>query len=119
DAGRPLIGEILLAIAAEYAWPEPRPREVRALTLDAESAREYAGRFRMSAAPDVSLTIRWRRGRLEARAGDGPPTELVRVAGDRFVRMSDGRTIRFERDRSGGIAAVVAEGGRARRVAPP
>lgn len=119
DNGSPLIQEILAGIAQEYDWPAYRAQEIRVLELTAAAGRQYAGRYRLEAAPDVQVTTRWRRGRLELQIGDAEPSEIFYVARDRFVIASDGADLRFERDASGRVSAMIAFDTRARRIRPP
>ncbi len=119
DAGDALVEEILLSVAAEYAWPDPSPRRIRALPLDAREARDYAGRYRIAGVPDVPVLVQWRGGRLTLRAGAREPSEIVRVARDRFVVLSDGEPLAFERDAAGRVVAMTAYGTRATRLAAP
>lgn len=116
DGGEPLLQEILYGISAEYAWPGYTPRRVRTVPLTADEARAYVGDYRPAEAPDMAVTIRWRGGRLELRVGEQPAGEIVRTGDDRFVIMSDGATLRFERDSSGRVVAANAYGSRAARV---
>jgi CubicO group peptidase (beta-lactamase class C family) len=116
DTGEPLVQEILYAIAAAYEWPGYAPRSVRSRALTSDEARQYVGDYRLADAPDMAVTIRWRRGRLELRVGERPASELVLTGSDRFVIMSDGAPGRFERDASGRIVAATAYGSRAPRV---
>jgi len=116
DGGSPLIGEILAGIAQEYEWPAYRPREIRALELTASAGRQYAGQYRIEAAPDIAVTARWRRGRLELQIGDASPSELFYVSRDRFLVAVDGADLRFERDATGRVSAMIAYETRARRI---
>ena len=116
DNGEPLLQEILYAIAAEYDWPQYAPRTVRSRPLGADEARPYVGAYRLEDAPDVAVTVRWRSGRLELEVGEGPASELVPTGSDRFVIMSDGAVLRFERDGSGRIVATNAYGSRATKA---
>jgi len=115
DGGEALAEEILYAIADEYEWPDIAPRRVRALPLSAGLAVEYAGRYRVPEAPDMGVALEWRRGGLELRLAGRPPSRVVRVARDRFVIMSDGAPLRFERGPDGRVSAAVAYGTRALR----
>ena len=116
DGGDSLIQEILAGIAEEYDWPAYRSREIRALELTVSAGRKYAGRYQIEAAPDVDVVTRWRRGRLELQIGDASPSELFYVDRDRFVVASDGADLRFERDATGRVSAMIAYDARARRV---
>ncbi len=118
DAGESLVREVLFSIAAAYEWPDIAPREIRALPLSTGEAVQYAGRYRVEETPDLDVEVRWRSGRLELRVGEGPYGEIVLVARDRFVILSDGAALRFERDAAGRIRTAVAYGGRARRTTP-
>lgn len=115
DGGDALAEEILYAVAAEYEWPDIAPRRVNALPLSAAVAIEYAGRYRVPEAPDMGVALQWRAGRLELRVGGGPPSRVVRVGRDRFVIMSDGAPLRFERGPDGRVSAAIAYGTRALR----
>lgn len=116
DGGEALAEEILYAIADEYDWPDIAPRRVRALPLSAGLAVEYTGRYRVPEAPDMGVTLEWRRGGLELRLAGRPPSGVVRVARDRFVIMSDGAPLRFERGPDGRVTAAIAYGTRAQRA---
>ena len=115
DTGLALAEEILFGISDVYEWPGVTPRQIQALPLSRRAALEYAGRFVIEDAPDIPVTIAWRRGGLELRVAGRPPSEIVRTGADRFTILADGESIRFERDASGRVEAVVAYGTRARR----
>jgi CubicO group peptidase (beta-lactamase class C family) len=119
DSGEPLVQEILYAIAAAYDWPGYAPRTVQGLPMNADQARPYIGGYRLAEAPDMEVTIRWRNGRLELRVGDRPASELVPTGSDRFLIMTDGSWLRFERDGSGRIVAANAYGSRATKLPAP
>lgn len=115
DGGGNLTREILYAIADEYDWPSIGPDRVIALPLPRAVAAAYTGRYRVSEAPDLTVTVRFRDGRLEIRTGSRPAAPLIRVGPDRFVNAADGEPIRFERDRTGSVVAAVGYGSRATR----
>ena len=115
DGGDALVREILYAIAEVYEWPDIAPRRVTALPLSATVAIEYAGRYRVPEAPDLGVELEWRGGRLELRVGGRPAAPVARVGRDRFVILSDGAPLRFERGPDGRVGAAVAYGTRALR----
>lgn len=113
DSGDALVQELLYAIAAEYGWPGYTPRRVRSVPLAADEARAYLGDYQVAEAPDMPVTLRWRDGHLELRVGERPASEIVRTGNDRFVIVSDGAGLRFERDSSSRVVAANAYGTRA------
>lgn len=116
DGGAELTTGLLYAIAHEYGWPDFAPRQVAPAPLDRAAAQVYVGEYRVGDAPDVRVRVRWRDGGLQLVLGDAEPAELVHTGRDRFVLLTDGGSLRFERDEAGRIRSVVGYGSRAVRV---
>ena len=57
DAGRPMVQEILYAIAAEYGWPDFAPRTIQALPRDAEALERAVGTYATSEPREVTVSL--------------------------------------------------------------
>jgi hypothetical protein len=57
DNGFTLIDEILGALSETYQWPHYKPQEKQVLRLDAETYRQFVGRYEVG--PDYFLDVTW------------------------------------------------------------
>jgi len=108
DGGGYLNREILLALAAEYGWPEYG--EVTPVELDGGEVDAYLGEFAASQLP-ITLDLR--------REGDGffvegqgalGRQEVVFVSPDRAISLGTGTELVFRRDASGSVDAIESMG---------
>jgi CubicO group peptidase (beta-lactamase class C family) len=102
DRGGGLANEILAAIAAEYGWPDFKPRERSVVRVDVETLQSYAGKYKFPGGPLITVTVE--QGRLYAQAPDGSRRELLPESETlffdpdggapdlRFLRKPDGST---------------------------
>lgn len=107
DAGSPLAGEILLALAAEYHWTGYGPHEVASITLDTMAIDRHVGVF-AARAPDSARVIVTRVGRkvfMEA-ARFMPKTEVVFVEPHKVVSLESGMEGSFVVNRRGTVTGL-------------
>ncbi len=103
ESGGDLIPEIMRSIAAEYQWPDPRPREVPPISVDPKLLQRYAGRYWLSANSVVTL----RKGKLYFTNLEGRELELIPETPGKFV-TGDGMPVIFSTDESGNQTITVA-----------
>jgi CubicO group peptidase (beta-lactamase class C family) len=90
DGGRPLVREILYALAAAYHWPALAPQKLTTVAVDDAQRARLVGRYE-SPHPRVVADIRLENGRLVLDAPRlGVPTELVFVAPMRIAALETG-----------------------------
>lgn len=104
DGGAALNREILLALGAEYGWPDYA--EVVPLELDADELDGYLGTF-AAEQPPVTVNLRSEGGALFVR-GEGAlgHQELVFLAPDRAITLGTGTEIVFRRAPDGSVRAI-------------
>jgi len=95
DRGGELASEVLRSIAAEYGWPDHRPREKTLAVVSAEVLRSYTGTYRFRSAV---VKVTFDAGRLYADAGPRGKAELLPESETSFFDL-DGAAppIRFSR----------------------
>jgi CubicO group peptidase (beta-lactamase class C family) len=109
DGGGSLDSEILLAIGAEYGWPDYGPREIDALPLDSTALAAYVGEY-ASADPPVTLVVTREGDRLIGRVnGQADRDEIVFTAPNRGLAVSSGVVLTFGED-AGAIKSVTVQG---------
>jgi CubicO group peptidase (beta-lactamase class C family) len=111
DRGAQLANEILRAIAHEYAWVDYKSQEKVLAQVDADTLRSYAGKYRLSVGPEV--TINFEDGRLFASA-QGMKFEICPESETSFFSPEQALTFRFKRLSDGAIE-MTAGSGTARR----
>jgi hypothetical protein len=108
DRGDALAREVLASIAAEYGWPDFKPRERAVIRVDPEILRSYAGKHQFPRGPLVDVTAD--QGRLYAQAPDGQRRELLPESETLFFDPDgDAPDVRFLRRPDGSIE--LASGG--------
>ena len=93
DGGRPMVREILYAVAAEYGWPGFAPVAVEALPTDAEALDRVVGTYDSdgSGLPAVSAAVRREGARLLLDAPLlGVETEVVLTSKTALVALDTG-----------------------------
>jgi CubicO group peptidase (beta-lactamase class C family) len=75
DRGGPLASEILRSIAAEYGWPDYKQEEKTVAAVSQETLRSYAGVYRLSNGP--AITIEDRNSRLWLTTPKRDAVELI------------------------------------------
>jgi len=115
DNGSRLISEILRGIAAEYGWPGYLQPEREFVTVDPRAYDDYAGVYRMTDGTEITVV---RDGdALYGRAGSEPRSRLWPTSDSTFVVEDQGTDVRFERDATRGVTAlVIVRPGRESRV---
>jgi len=115
DNGSRLIGEILRGIAAEYGWPGYLPPEREFVTVDPRAYDDYAGMYRMT--DGTEITVARDGDAMYGRAGSEPRSRLWPTSDSTFVVEDQGTDVRFERDASRRVTAlVIVRPGRETRV---
>jgi CubicO group peptidase (beta-lactamase class C family) len=105
DAGGGVASELMLAIAAEYGWPDVAPREIVPVPISAGALGRYQGRYGTADQPlQVAVTVEGET--LVMTAADGTRHEFVFVGDDRFQPVAGGSAPTFERAADGSIAAL-------------
>ncbi|HKG96001.1 MAG TPA: serine hydrolase domain-containing protein, partial [Gemmatimonadaceae bacterium] len=115
DSSPLLIRELLLALAAEYDWPEYGPKRVAAVALEPGVAAGLAGGYRLQVGPGIPAEVRWEGGRLLLLAPRIPVEELLPESGTSFVTSTLGWRVTFARDAAGRATALTV----ARAHGPP
>jgi len=105
DNGSQLIREILRGIAAEYGWPDYLPPERDLVTVDLKLYDDYAAVYRMG--DGTEITVARDGDALYAHAGSELRARLWPTSDSTFVAEDDGTALRFERDASRRVTALV------------
>jgi CubicO group peptidase (beta-lactamase class C family) len=111
DRGAQLAGEIMRAIAAEYGWVDHKAAVKAVVPVEADILRSYAGKYRLSVGPEVSITFE--EGKVFA-AAQGMKFELYPESEGSLFSPENSLTFRFKRLGDGGIE-MTAGNGTARR----
>jgi hypothetical protein len=104
ENGAGLVMEILRAVAAEYGWPDYRPREKVIAQLDSRTYDAYAGRYEL--APGAVIIVSREGDRLTVHGPGQPQAELLPESATTF----------FVRDVDAQYTFVADEGGRVTRL---
>ena len=122
DRGSALAQEIVLAVANEYDWPEPRYQEVALFDVPRDVLQEIAGGYRI-VDQELNLAVTVVEDYLRVAVGTPGETESLQVlevyptAEDLFVDLMEGTRLRVDRDEAGSVTALQIVGGpRAERV---
>jgi hypothetical protein len=94
----------MLALAAEYGWPDRAPMRVAVVPLAPEAAAGLAGRYRLRVGPlaGIPAEVRQQGDKLVLSAPQLPPDEeLLPESDTRFVLATLGWRVTFTRDASG------------------
>jgi hypothetical protein len=105
DRGSALAQEIILAVAAEYGWPEPRHQEIILADLPVATLQEISGIYRLEEDEmDIILTVE--DDHLRADLG-GIEVRHFHPTGENFlIDLSDGARFRIHRDGDGAAIAI-------------
>ena len=114
DGGPALWTEILMSIAAEYGWPNYKPRERTLATLSSEQLDKYAGAY---PSPTSPVKIRRTNDHLELSIGDYFVVEVYPESDTRFFAAGgELPDLEFTKGANGTIDSVAAGGFTARRI---
>ncbi len=105
DNGSRLIGEILRSMAAEYGWPGYLQPERDVVTVDPRVYDDYVGVYRT--ADGTEITVARDGDALYGRAGGEPRTRAWPTSDSTFFTEDEGTDVRFERDASRRVTALV------------
>jgi CubicO group peptidase (beta-lactamase class C family) len=115
DIGGLVVEEIMHAIAREYGWPGYAPREIVSIAVTPETLEQYTGAYALSSTP-LRLTVRADSGRLMVMQPGSGWIEVIPTAPDAFMPTVPAPPLRFERDASGRVVALMAGERRLERV---
>lgn len=116
DGGTPMLREVLLAIAAEYGWPEYGPVEVEAIAMDSAQVEALLGKYEATKPFPLTLSFSREHGTIFMESMFSPKGEAVFTAPDRLKMLDQGFDILLERDATGRVTAVSVPPFRATRV---
>lgn len=108
DGGPPLLNEILLAIAAEYGWPEYAPREIEAVAPDSAVVEQVVGSWVATKPVPITITVSREGGALFVESEFTPRSEAVFTAPDRLVLLEGGSELTVEMDAKGRVTGLAA-----------
>ncbi len=106
DSGAVLIQEVLRAIAAEYAWPDPMRARKAAAPGETPIDQALLGRYRVTAGPVVEIVAD--ENALAAVIGERDPVVLTRESADRYFSIESGTELIFRRDPAGNVSGFSA-----------
>lgn len=117
DRGSALAQEIILAVAKEYRWPEPRYQEVILADLPEATLQEIAGTYRLEG-DDLDITLTVDGDHLKADLGGTDVRRFHPTAENFLIDLSDGTRFRILRDVDGAAIAIeiLGAGLRAKKV---
>jgi CubicO group peptidase (beta-lactamase class C family) len=105
DNGSRLVGEILRGIAAEYGWPGYLPPERDVVTVDPRVYDDYVGVYRMDDGTEITAVRD--ADALYGRAGSEPQSRMWPTSDSTFIVEDQGTDVRFERDATRRVTALV------------
>ncbi|MDI1430827.1 serine hydrolase [Polyangium sorediatum] len=111
EGGQGLLGEIQLALAAEYGWPGRAPMRVTAIELSAASAAGVAGSYALPASMGGPAEVKQEGGRLVLYAPRLPAEELIPQSETEFVMGTLGWRVTFKREAGGKATGMTVDGG--------
>ncbi len=113
QGGQALLHEILLALAAEYGWPDSAPMRVTPIELSAASAAGVAGIYVLQGGPGGTAEVKQEGGRLVLHAPRLLEQELIPQSETEFVMGTLGWRVTFKREAGGKATGmtVVDRGG--------
>ena len=119
DGGRPLVRELLYAIAAEYHWPDFAPPTLDPIPVEPALRASLLGNYEVERPEHVSARITAERGRLYLLAPRlGTKTEIVFTAPHDFVALDSGDRFSVQTDDQGRATALQYGPYEIRRQAP-
>lgn len=111
EGGQALLGEIMLALAVEYGFPDGAPMRVTAIELSAASAAGLAGSYALPAPVGGTAEVKQEGGRLVMLAPRLPKEELIPQSETEFVMGTLGWRVTFEREAGGKATGMTVDGG--------
>ncbi|UQA63379.1 serine hydrolase [Polyangium aurulentum] len=111
EGGQALLNEIMLALAAEYGWPDGAPMRVTAIELSAASAAGVAGSYALLAPVGGTAEVKQEGGRLVMLAPRLPKEELIPQSETEFVMGTLGYRVTFKREAGGKATGMTVDGG--------
>jgi CubicO group peptidase (beta-lactamase class C family) len=111
ESGAPLALEILRSVAAEYGWPDYRPRERVITKVNSAIFSDYIGEYEL--APGAVVTITRVGDKLMSRAPGQPEAELLPESPGTFFLREVDASFTFVKDDAGRVVQVtIRRGGR-------
>jgi CubicO group peptidase (beta-lactamase class C family) len=110
ENGAQLVLEVLRAIAAEYEWPDYRPREREISKVDPSIYEKYVGSYEL--APGVVLTVTKEGDRLFSQGPGQPRSELLPESENSFFLRNIDAQFTFVREGEQVVRVVIRRGGR-------
>jgi CubicO group peptidase (beta-lactamase class C family) len=108
DGGR-LAGEVMRSIAAEYGWPDFKPKVVATVALDAKILAEYVGTYEVG--PNFDIVIAVMDGHLVASAMGQGEEEVIAESTTKFMVPGVGAEFEFHPDAQGKVTYLVLNPG--------
>ncbi len=115
DNGSPLAGEILLAVARAYDWPDAKPREREAITLSQKDLDVLAGEYEGQITGPIRVRTAGDHITISAE-GLGTAEYYPQSAGVFFALREGAPDIRFTKNDQGAITGLSAGRITARKV---
>jgi len=109
DAAIPLLSGITFAVAKEYGWPGPVPREVAPFPLTKERLKAFTGRYVVGG--NTFITISLENGDLKI-SHPGGEDRLIPISETEFYQSLDGIKLTFLRNDRGRIHRISLMEGR-------
>ncbi|MBL8986528.1 MAG: serine hydrolase [Gemmatimonadetes bacterium] len=107
DNGGTLAREILLAIAAQYQWPEYGPREITALSVDSTALDRFVGTYSGTVPFPATFQVTREGSRLFVTAdGIMPKEEIVFSDSLKVTGLTSGNDLTFSVAKGGKIEAI-------------
>lgn len=117
DGGSALAQEILLAIAAEYGWPDLAPREVTAVMLDSAALDAFVGRYAITSPLKAEVSVSRQGTTLFAEEPQFlPRTSLVFLEARKALSLETGMELTFGTNAAGRVDRIELGGMTLRRV---
>jgi histidinol phosphatase-like PHP family hydrolase len=107
DRGGRLGGEILRAVAAEYGWPSPRPRQKAVVSVHPAALAPLTGRYEMR--PGRVLTVAVEGGTLFVIDGQ-ERIELFPESPTRFFDLVEEHDLEFVKGTDGAVTHLLIDG---------
>lgn len=114
-----LLFEVVRSIAAEYGWPDRFLKEVETVRLTPEQIALVVGEYRLTEAPDVSVSITSNGGRMYIQATGEGKTRLLPTSGSTFLPISGDVDVRAVLDGAGPAPKILLRGGELEAVRVP
>ncbi len=106
DRGAEVMNAVVRTIAATYNWPDFKPLQRTAVTLNPAVLNRFVGQYRIAAGAVVTFT---RDGdHLVAALPGRPPAAISADGPDSFFWRDDNISVRFASDASGKVTGMVA-----------